>query len=771
MRDSKKVKELEREIEDLRLKVYTLEEGLKNAEVFINNIKNNPYSGPVNHAKPEEVSKESGDNYDDSDDSVPLGVKKVPASSTGASHSNRTNNIPLIVIDDIPPNNNNTANDVTTNQNNTANDVSTNQNNTANENEEIILIEDTTGKSNTESWIGKILMGFLASLLVFIALVTFAKVLLPYITDTIKIILMFVVSIIITATGFIFRQKKENIFTNALLACGSTCIYISILVTGIYFKAISSIVMYILIGIWAILNIFFKKNIKDWLFFAIGNLGYLISIIFSIGQNDATLIIPMLIYMAMISVVYLIMHWKNEPQRHTQNVINVISIFAFQVIVSDKYEKIIEINIVGAVAIAFSFIGFIAYIASDLFKYKAVHFYIAGVNTIVFILSYFFFVDGLYMNKLYFITFIVISIPAIVLEMINIYWKIKKLADVEIILNAVFSGFIFAFATSFIIFKKHFIIKYGIIMIVHSLIIIYGYIKKEVVFKIQGWALVLFCMFSGVFFMMNLTFCIISIILTASFLVVEAVVYNDSENGKIFNYCLLQVWIFIIGLHVKKDILIDNDYDAIINIVTFGIMAILNVVMILIKFYKMKDKEEEEEEEKNKEDEGKNIHVLLDILNLIFMVNGGKMMILSNDYLFKILYLVIVVFLACINLPVKDKGSRERYLYAAIKFAVIIYFSFCIFEAPNFVISICMIAYSVVCVAFGFKNRLLGKFIRVFGLVMTLIFVFKFIVIDINYDSSVMKAVSYLVSGILCFGISAIYSYFERKQKKTNENE
>ena len=48
------------------------------------------------------------------------------------------------------------------------------------------------------------------------------------------------------------------------------------------------------------------------------------------------------------------------------------------------------------------------------------------------------------------------------------------------------------------------------------------------------------------------------------------------------------------------------------------------------------------------------------------------------------------------------------------------------------------------------------------ALMTTLIFVVKFIVIDISFDSSVLKALSYLIAGILCFGISAIYNYFEK---------
>ena len=74
-----------------------------------------------------------------------------------------------------------------------------------------------------------------------------------------------------------------------------------------------------------------------------------------------------------------------------------------------------------------------------------------------------------------------------------------------------------------------------------------------------------------------------------------------------------------------------------------------------------------------------------------------------------------------------------------------------------------MIAFAVLCIAIGFKNSLLTKGLRIFGLMTTLVFVVKFIIFDISFDSSVMKAISFLISGILCFGISAIYNHFEKK--------
>ncbi|OUM61887.1 hypothetical protein PIROE2DRAFT_62238 [Piromyces sp. E2] len=818
------------------------------------------------------------------------------------------NNIPEnennSVVDNIPENENNTLeNIISEKENNTIeNNIPENEKNNAVENnipekEKNNIVNQNTADQNiqlkapkninTESWIGKILMGALASLLVFIALITFAKVLMPYLTNTIKITLMFIVSIALTATGYVFSTKKpENTFYKALLACGSACIYLSILITDIYFKAIDSIDMYILIALWAILNIFFKKDKEDWLFFTIGNLGYLVSVIFSAGlkDNDKSLIIPLLIYVVMISVVYHILYWKNERQKYIQSIINVISLLLFQLIMTFKFDditevlivgidkndwlfftvgnlgylgsivfstklktnntsfiipiliytliismvyqimywknerqryiqvliyalmiavtyqiiywkneyqrhiqsiinvmslllyqvilmstfrKTTEVNVVGIVVMVFALIGIIEYTIFDLFTYKKKHFYIALVNTSVYLISYFLLHMSMEYELPVNLTYTVIIIPTVILEVINMYWRSKNLAeDDETFRNGVLTLVLFYAASAII--STSFLYHSGIILTGYSLIMIYGIIKKDSFFKNQGWILISLCMFTKIdLFGKSTAFTIVATILSLLSLIVEGFIFNDSEIYKIISYFAMLLWIVRIEYYtyVERVFAISNEY---IIIITYGIVALLNMILILTKFYKTK---------KNKNisnlfDSEKNsiIRIILDVLNLTYMLLGVKMMYILDIDMLKTIYTIIVIILAFINLPVKDKGSRERYIYTAIKFSFLIYYSLWIFKIQNYVISISMIAFAVVCIAVGFRNRLIGKELRIYGLVMTIIFVIKLIIIDISYDSSILKAFSYLISGTLCFGISAIYNYFE-DNKNTEEND
>ena len=596
------------------------------------------------------------------------------------------------------------------------------------------------------------------SLLIFQALMQF---LFEKVTE---VIIIEMVAILI-ATKII---KTEYLIFRIVLALGSSSIYISILLTSIYFQNLDLIYMYGLIVLWEIFIIFLHVFLKEdnnnrGVFFVIGNIGYFVSVIFTNELKDRSLILPLLVYVIMVGVFYQIMFWKNKYHRHTQNVINVISLLLFQTIMLLQFGRKTEVIIIEIVVMVITTIGFLVYVLSDFFNHNKVHFYVAIVNIVAYFIAYFFLLFTVYNDLPVVLSFAVFIFPAVVLEILNMYWRSKHLAKYESFVNAIFSGGLFYAAATILSMSDHFLFYSGTLLVVYSMIAIYGIIKKDLFFKVQGWILVYIFMVKGMFQFSNLTFTIVATILTLTSLITEGIVINDSEFFKIISYIVLLEWIGKIGVHVYDLKIVSSNIET-VNLLIYGIMALLNMVLILTKFYKTKEKDENGE----REGEGRKSHFVLDIFNLVFMFyNCYKMSILDDNSL-KIVYTIILFVLGSINLPVKDKGASKRYMYSAIKFYIIIWYSLNAFDAPSYVISICIIAFSVVCVAIGFSNKLIGKELRVFGLVMTLIFVIKLIIIDINFDSSVLKALSYLISGILCFGISAIYNYFDSIKQKTD---
>ncbi|MBD5457743.1 MAG: DUF2339 domain-containing protein [Lachnospiraceae bacterium] len=59
---------------------------------------------------------------------------------------------------------------------------------------------------------------------------------------------------------------------------------------------------------------------------------------------------------------------------------------------------------------------------------------------------------------------------------------------------------------------------------------------------------------------------------------------------------------------------------------------------------------------------------------------------------------------------------------------------------------------------------------RLYGLILFMTSVFKLIMIDIKYDSTLENAISFFVSGILCFIISFLYNKIDHSLKKPSSN-
>ncbi|MBO4347837.1 MAG: hypothetical protein J5840_09400 [Lachnospiraceae bacterium] len=78
-------------------------------------------------------------------------------------------------------------------------------------------------------------------------------------------------------------------------------------------------------------------------------------------------------------------------------------------------------------------------------------------------------------------------------------------------------------------------------------------------------------------------------------------------------------------------------------------------------------------------------------------------------------------------------------------------------EAPNYVSSIVGIVLAVGCIVLGFAMKMKG--VRIYGLVISMIMIFKLSLIDFEKSSVVAYAVSFLIAGISCLIISMLY-YF-----------
>ena len=77
------------------------------------------------------------------------------------------------------------------------------------------------------------------------------------------------------------------------------------------------------------------------------------------------------------------------------------------------------------------------------------------------------------------------------------------------------------------------------------------------------------------------------------------------------------------------------------------------------------------------------------------------------------------------------------------------------FHVENYVVSICLLLFAIMSIVAGFYINTAS--FRLYGLILSMISIIKLIMIDIHYDSTLENALSFFVSGVLCFIISFIY--------------
>lgn len=65
---------------------------------------------------------------------------------------------------------------------------------------------------------------------------------------------------------------------------------------------------------------------------------------------------------------------------------------------------------------------------------------------------------------------------------------------------------------------------------------------------------------------------------------------------------------------------------------------------------------------------------------------------------------------------------------------------------------------SFICIGAGFVTRI--KPLRLYGLIAIIVCVLKLVTIDIGLNTDMlMRVIALIVGGLICFGISALYTY------------
>lgn len=151
-----------------------------------------------------------------------------------------------------------------------------------------------------ETWLGRNVLGIVASMLVFIGLIFLGVLVYRNITDSIKILLMYTLSTLLTGLGVFLSVKKQNNFTLALTGCGCGSFFISILLTHVYFGKLPDFAAFGLLLLWMVATLFVARWQRSTLLSVVAHAGMIISLCFAFAQgiSDEKLLLVLLYQVA-----------------------------------------------------------------------------------------------------------------------------------------------------------------------------------------------------------------------------------------------------------------------------------------------------------------------------------------------------------------------------------------------------------------------------------------------------------------------------------------
>jgi len=600
-----------------------------------------------------------------------------------------------------------------------------------------------SGKKDLEKTIGKSLMGIFASVLIFISLILFATLLLPYFNDTAKMITTYVVSFAFLGAG-VWKMKKDpdNKFYVALTGCGMGALYISLLLSNMYFKVLGDIPLYVLIAIWGIGIGVFAKN-RSKVFQVIGELGILISMIFGcalcVDTGDADKFFVLTIYYMISSGAFYFLHYEKEFNYNLlHHICNMISIIALMLTCFDFENEALYAKEVWAVLV----IALLSFAGAMTHKQEEDGAGFGILASIYLMIAYYIIEaicadDNLFGAIAYFM-----GIPLLAL----LEWRKMEHKEGKYIVQCVVTGMmVIGLAIWYDMYSYG-----GVPMLVLPLLIA-GFLLKNPIWKLGSLISMFVYLFMGEPIGEWGHLLLLLLAAAAGFWLL----YWKKEQYSTLYKC---------GLYILTLLILCTSFPNLVDLLSteyipglfwpFMVLVPFNIVMMKSIFAKNPNTNEPD------------CMPLYNFVNAVLMIVG--LFAISENYggayhFFFITFTLATFLLNSKNL-LEKRDNMLAGIYVGIKFTVFLLIVLNSFESANFVISIACLLLAIGSIIIGFAGDY--KSIRIYGLVLSMISIFKLIMLDISYANTLGHALSFFVSGVLCFVISLIYNFIDKKMQE-----
>ena len=655
-----------------------------------------------------------------------------------------------------------------------------------------------------EKLFGKNLMGIFASVLIFISLIIFATLILPHLTDTLKMLAMYIASAaVLTAGLLLYRKNKENLFYIAIIGCGIGSLYLSLLLSNMYFKVLGDLLLYILILIWAVF-VKYLTRIKNLVFNIIGQIGILIASILGtilcVTESDPQKFLVLSIFYFISAVVFSnigrtylrsLLHsgqngvteeggealkpiyYESNLCTHICKTLNVIvyTIGLIQLtnsINAPIYTHCWDVKPYSAVLLIITALLFMGYLLLEyFFSYKeqckgGIAFQVLTMINLA-LLAFLFNEMELGPKDWTFAFLYLISIAAL-------FYVEKKDADCRLFSQVWCFAFIFTACTGNTWINNH---LYAYLTIVPCML--YGKWKKDKPYLAAGVVyLAGLPLFAWSSYHINpIESLIMLVVLYGVFLYVGR--KTDQTWFKMAGYIVISFIVMRLVYDISRDIMESftgfkemayhdpntSELKANLNemirtyssMITFYVLAVIHLILSKLEFFG-KDKV--------------TVKVRLGMVegimlgfNALLMFTGCVLMYETDEMFLKLPLILITILLFFINSKNLLLKHKHAGYYIALKYTTLMLCILGSYDVVDYATSICLLVFAIISIVTGFYKDTIA--FRLYGLILSMISIVKLIMFDIKYDSTIENAISFFVSGVLCFVISFIYNRIDGK--------
>lgn len=640
--------------------------------------------------------------------------------------------------------------------------------------------EEKPKKEDREAFIGKYFIGVLAALLIFIGAASFVGLIWYRMTPEIKLAVLVLSGIGLSALGFWLIRTKKNPITSIILGTGAGLIFISILSANLAFHMIGSYMTVLFATIWAVVFVLSSRYTNLFFTTVIAHIGSYITLIFGLVHMERNTDLGVLILF--VSIVSASMLYVSYSKKKAEK-ITVILLSYF------SYFTVFMASLTGHLTIFLTGSFYQDFIPRELIQNYIMQFLVVVILYLLMNVFYRILKDETPV-PIYLAVDVINSIVTCIFVVFLTKYHLKLSTAAALIVF--FTIQFLQFVVSRILYKdkEQWITGYYAAM----LVIISLFLNVEINRSIAGIVIVgillagldkilkdrnhsfligtivvfdvLFTLWDGRYPWVTITYSLIQLGLFGYIL------WNNlrlKEYKYLNTLKIMGLFVFLIKGFLLPPAIIDlfhSKWGGIYSLeLTMGyIVAVFGFITLLYIGY-FKDWEEEAFEFKgnklNLSKNGKMQLVVFPVSIFLYVTGLSRIGYISHPFL-QIIFVLPVLAITLLQSVIIFSDKKQDAilgLWTVAKYLVFMWRLLAVFSDLSFttpIYSVVGLVVAIVCISVGFKIRYKG--IRMYGLVLTILMVAKFILVDLYRENSLTRVAALVVGGMLCFAVSVIYN-------------